>query len=105
MKLEIYTIYDSKEEIYYQPFYFMNKQVALRQFGEMANDPKSKVYKFPADHTIWHLGSYEDSSATITPLKTKKCLAHGTDAVTWTKEEQEQLAAARQDIIDKVKTA
>jgi hypothetical protein len=79
MKLELYTIYDSKEEIYYQPFFLLNDAVALRQFGDMANEETSKISKHPEDYTLWHLGSYEDSSATLTPLKTKKCLAHANE--------------------------
>jgi hypothetical protein len=81
MKLEIYTIYDSKEAIYYQPHFFLNDDVALRTFGDMANDEQSKISKHPEDYTLWHLGSYEDSSATLTPLKSKKCLAHANEHV------------------------
>ena len=79
MKLELYTILDSKEEIYHQPHFLLNEQVALRQFGDMANDDTTKISKHPEDYTLWHLGSYEDSSATLTPLKTKKCLAHANE--------------------------
>ena len=81
MKLELYSIYDSKEEIYYQPHFLLNHSVALRQFGDMANDKDTKISKHPEDYTLWHLGSYEDSSATLTPLKTKKCLAHANEHV------------------------
>jgi len=81
MKLHLYTIYDSKEEIYHQPFFLLNEAVALRQFGDMANDKDSKISKHPEDYTLWHLGSYEDSSATLTPLKTKKCIAHANELV------------------------
>ncbi|AXQ65705.1 MAG: nonstructural protein [Microviridae sp.] len=81
MKLQLFTIYDDKEEIYYAPFFLLNEQTALRQFGDMANDPDSKISKHPADYTLWHLGSYEDASATLTPLKTKKCLAHANEHV------------------------
>jgi hypothetical protein len=80
MQLEIYSIYDSKEEIYYQPHYFLNHDVALRTFGDMANE-ETKISKHPEDYTLWHLGSYEDSSATIKPLKTKKCIAHANEHV------------------------
>ena len=40
-----------------------------------------KSQNHPEDYTLWHLGSYEDSSATLTPLKTKKCLAHANEHV------------------------
>ena len=79
MKLELYTIYDSKEEIYYRPLFFLNDGTALRTFEDMTNDKNSKISKHPEDYTLWHLGSYEDSSATLTPLKTKKCLAHANE--------------------------
>ena len=84
MKLDLYTIYDPKEEIYYQPFFLLNDAVALRQFGDMANEETSKISKHPEDYTLWHLGSYEDSSATLTPLKTKKCLSHANEHVQYT---------------------
>ena len=44
MKMELFTIYDSKEEIYYQPFFLLNDAVALRQFGDMANEETHSAY-------------------------------------------------------------
>jgi hypothetical protein len=103
MKLELYTIYDSKEEIYYQPFFLLNDAVALRQFGDMANEETSKISKHPGDYTLWHLGSYEDSSATLKPLKTKKCLAHANEHVYY--DSSADLNKATQQSITELKKA
>jgi len=81
MKFQAYTIYDSKEEIYCQPFFLLNEAVAIRQLSDMVNDEKTKISKHPADYSLWHLGSYEDSSATIDPLKSKKCIAYANEHV------------------------
>ena len=76
----MFTIYDSKEEIYHQPYFLINTSVAIRQFTDMANDD-TKIAKHPEDYTLWYLGSYEDSSATIKPAKTKTCVAHANECV------------------------
>lgn len=66
MKTIMYTIYDSKAQVYNKPFYMVNEQVAVRSFRDLANDPSSDVCKHPEDFTLWRVGEFEDTLNEIT---------------------------------------
>jgi len=70
MKLKIYTVYDSKMEAYLQPFFMHAKGQAIRTFSDMINDPQHNFHKHSEDFTLFELGTYEDSTAEITPYPT-----------------------------------
>ncbi len=62
MIIKVFTVYDSKAEAYLQPFYSQSKGSAIRSFQEAVNDPKSNIGKYPADFTLFELGSFDDSN-------------------------------------------
>lgn len=63
MQTEIYTIYDTKAQIYNKPFHQQNKAVALRTATDLANDPNSEIAKNPEDYIMFYLGTYDDQTA------------------------------------------
>lgn len=69
---QVFTIYDSKGEVYLPPFCSRTKGEALRMFQETANDLKSNICKYPSDFTLFHLGAYDDAEAkfslAVTPI-------------------------------------
>jgi len=81
MEVKMFTIYDSVMEVYHQPHFFLNEAMALRQFGDMANDDSTNISKHPEHYSLWHLGSYEDATAKVSLLKTKTCIAHANEHV------------------------
>ncbi len=48
MQHKIFTIYDTKAEAYFPPFYLPQTSMAIRQFGDMVNDDNSQISKHPA---------------------------------------------------------
>lgn len=68
MILNIFSIFDSKAEAYLQPFFMTTKGQAVRAFTDAVNDPKSQFYSHLADYTLFHLGNFDDSTATFCPL-------------------------------------
>lgn len=70
MKLQIYSIRDSKGEVFNTPFFQKTHGEAERNFRELVNDEKSMVSKYPEDFDLYHLGSYEDQSGKIEILPT-----------------------------------
>jgi len=74
MLLNAYAIYDSKAEAYNQPFFRLKHGVSIREFSEVANDEKSNISKNPEDFTLFHIGSYDDSTGLLTPLSTPSSL-------------------------------
>lgn len=69
MIIKIYSVFDAKTEAYMQPFFSPAKGHAIRMFSDTANDPNSMLAKHPGDFTLFELGSWDDSSGSIEPLK------------------------------------
>jgi len=65
MITKIYTVYDSKAEAYLPPFYAPTDGSALRSFETAANTPDHEFNKYSADYTLFHLGTFDDQTATI----------------------------------------
>lgn len=70
MIYQVFAIYDAKVEAYNRPFYDQTKAAALRGFADAVNDPSLQLNKHPEDYTLFHLGEWEDGSASFTPLHT-----------------------------------
>lgn len=68
MIYKVFSVYDSKVENYFKPFYESTKGSAIRAFTEIARDKDSQIGKYPEDFSLFELGSYDDSSAIFTLL-------------------------------------
>lgn len=58
--LKICTVYDSKAEAYFTPMFFKNRAEAVRSFTEAAMDKATMLGKYPADFTMFELGTYDE---------------------------------------------
>jgi hypothetical protein len=65
MELEVFAMKDKKVNAYMQPFFMRSPAEALRAFEATAKDPKTNVYKHPEDYSLYHVGKYDDETATI----------------------------------------
>lgn len=66
MKLEIFTVYDSKAESYLPPFFLPQIAQAKRSFANCCKDKENHAFgQNPQDYTLFHLGQYDDGNATI----------------------------------------
>lgn len=63
MKLNVYSIFDSKAKAYLPPFYLHTHGLAERAFGDCINSRDHQFSKNPADYTLFHLGTFEDDCA------------------------------------------
>lgn len=77
MQKKIYSIRDSKGELYNQPFFLNTHGEAERTFRSLANDPKSMVGMYPEDYDLFHIGEFDDSTGVLTPLPTPTHIAKG----------------------------
>ncbi len=75
MILKIFTIYDSKGELYLQPFYEQTVGQALRAFSDTCNEPDHPFYKHAEDFTLFELGAYDNTSAEFILHNTAHSLA------------------------------
>lgn len=80
MIYKMFTIRDSKAEIYSPPFYKKTHGEAERDFRELTRDPKSMVSKYPMDFDLFHVGEFDDSTGKIDSLVTPKHIMKALDA-------------------------
>lgn len=65
----VFAVYDSKARVFFRPFYCPIAEVAKRAFTTSANDPESQLCQFPADFTLFELGSFDDESGRFLQLE------------------------------------
>lgn len=66
----MYSIRDTKAEVYYTPWYKNTHGEAERAFLELAEDGKSTINKHPEDFDLYFVGEYDDTTGKLTPLDT-----------------------------------
>lgn len=77
MKLEIFSVYDSKAQAYLPPFFLPKEAMAIRIFAECCNSPEHQFGKHPADYTLFHIGSFDDWDGDILAIQPQKNLGNG----------------------------
>lgn len=70
MKNFIFSVFDSKAEIFNTPFFMAAKGQALRGFTDEVNRPDSEIGKHPEDYTLFCIGEVDLNTGLITPLST-----------------------------------
>lgn len=69
---KVFTVYDSKAEVYMSPFLFQNKGEAIRAFTESLKDtsnPNNMMAKYPQDFTLFQVAEYDNETAKFTECK------------------------------------
>jgi len=59
---ELYSIRDSKTEVFGQPFQQKTRQEAERTFVSLSNDQTTFIGKYPEDYDLFFLGQYDDNT-------------------------------------------
>lgn len=62
MSLKVCTVYDSKSEYYMPPMYFKHRGDAIRSFTEASLDSNNMIGKYPADFTMFEIGSFDETT-------------------------------------------
>ena len=65
MKMKMFTIFDSKTEVYSKPFYCLTMGEALRTFTDAVNGEGSPFKAHPEDYTLFGIGDFDDATAEI----------------------------------------
>ncbi len=66
MKIQIFSVYDSKADAYLQPFFSMNTDTALRAIDTVLQDPNHQFSKYAEDFTLFGIGEFDDAKGHIT---------------------------------------
>ncbi len=94
--MRIFSVFDSKAEVWMQPRYELNAGVALREFADIAqgiNDPQGRpnpIAMHPEDYTLFELGRWDQDNGHITMHDAKHSLGV---AIEFINRERPQLAA------------
>lgn len=60
MNWKLYTVYDSKAELFLQPFTMRTRGEAVRAFAASANQQGHQFAVYGGDFTLFEIGDYED---------------------------------------------
>lgn len=63
--LKMFSIRDTKGEIFNPPFFARSHGEAERQFHRAAMDPQTTISQFPEDYDLYYLGEYDDFDGSI----------------------------------------
>lgn len=66
---KIYSVYDTKAEVYSLPYYMNNEPSAIRTFSDWVNNKETPYGKHPEDYILFSCGELDDSTGTITQDK------------------------------------
>lgn len=88
MKLEVFSVYDSKAQAYLPPFFLPKPAMAIRIFTECVNSPEHQFGKHPADYTLFHVGSFDDTDGDIISIDPQKNLGNGLHLLTPNSEQE-----------------
>lgn len=66
MTQKVFTVYDSKLEIYNAPFLAINKGHALRLIEGLVRRPDHDFNRHAMDFTLFEIGEYDDTTGTYT---------------------------------------
>lgn len=81
MQQLLFTIRDTKGDIYNKPFPQLTKSEALRTFADLANDPQSTLSKHPEDYDLYYLGTFDTTSGKIEPLKSPEHIVKAINSI------------------------
>lgn len=63
MIMKVFSVYDSKAQMFNVPYFANTTPQAIRSFSDLANDPQTLVCKHPGDFVLYEIGEYDDSNA------------------------------------------
>lgn len=64
--LKMFTVFDSKAETYLRPFSMLSTGEAIRSFITTLNDPNTEFSLYPADFTLFEVGTFDETTCAIT---------------------------------------
>lgn len=72
MKLFVFSMYDTKTEIYGVPHFMKSQGEALRAVMDMLLED-NLISRHPEDFILFQLGTFDDSDGTFTEVKKSLC--------------------------------
>lgn len=69
MKLNLYSVFDSKMASFGHPYATQRDEAAIRSFSDAVNNPakENDWYRHPEDYSLYRIGEFDNDSAKLTP--------------------------------------
>lgn len=77
---KLFSVYDTKAEMYSAPFSERTHETARRQFVTACKDRATPVGMYPDDYALFVVGSFDDSTGVVTPAASPTMIFTGTEA-------------------------
>lgn len=65
----MFSIFDTKAAVFGTPFFMPREGMAIRALQDLVNDGQSMVNKHPEDFSLYHIGDFEDETASFDSVK------------------------------------
>ncbi len=65
MKMQMFSVYDTKTAAYFSPIYFNTVGQAVRVFEDSVADPEHIFNRHAEDFNLFHIGSFNDSDCSF----------------------------------------
>lgn len=77
MKTKLFSIYDSKTEVFSQPFHVVTTAQAIREFQSLVGSSDNMIGKFPEDYSLFEVAEFDDNKCVYENLiaPSRVCLA------------------------------
>lgn len=67
--LKLFTVYDTKAEVYFPPFAARHVAEAVRQFADLVANPQSALAKHPGDYRLLLCGEFHQDTGIVVALR------------------------------------
>jgi len=68
MIYKVFTVFDSKIDVFLPPFFCRTSGEAARIMMDMCSDKNHNFYKYRSEFMLFELGTYDDSTGMMVPL-------------------------------------
>lgn len=62
---KIYSVYDSKAELWCKPIFAQNRGSMVRGFSDLCNDKSHPVGQHPEDYYLYEIGEWDDKECML----------------------------------------
>lgn len=76
MKLEMFSVFDSKAAAFLPPFVLPNRAMAERSFADCVNDSSHAFSRNLGDYALYSVGSFDDRTAVLSPTIPPDCCGY-----------------------------
>lgn len=79
MVLKVFSVLDTKGDVFLPPFFFSAVGQAVRAFSDLANDANTVVSRHPGDYRLTCIGEFDDQTGRLRSYDQVQQLGYASD--------------------------